>query len=44
MTLLILKKHLESGKRNAAYTSSTIQNELIHLASLEIRDSILDDV
>ncbi len=39
----VLKEHLQHGKRNASYKSPKIQNELIDLAGLEVRDSILCD-
>ena len=38
----ILRKHLQSGPRNAAYTSHRIQNELIELCAGQIRDKILE--
>ena len=39
-----LKRHIEHGKRNATYRSPDIQNELIDLCGMEIKDKILDDV
>ncbi|XP_062521172.1 zinc finger MYM-type protein 1-like [Corticium candelabrum] len=38
-----LKSHLEHGKKNACYKSPKIQNELIELAGVEVRDKILED-
>ncbi|XP_062511260.1 zinc finger MYM-type protein 1-like [Corticium candelabrum] len=39
----ILKSHLEHGKKNACYKSPKIQNELIELTGIEVRDKILED-
>lgn len=39
-----LANHLKHCKKNASYTSPGIQNQLIALCGLEIRDHILDDV
>lgn len=38
----ILDDHLKHAKKNATYLSPDIQNELIHLAGLEVREAILD--
>ena len=40
----ILKSHLEQGKKNACYKSPKIQNILVELAGIEVRDKILNDV
>jgi len=40
----ILAKHLKHCKGNATYTSPDIQNKLIALCGLEIRDRILEEV
>ncbi len=39
-----LQRHLESCKKNASYKSPDIQNEIIHLAGMEVRDSILSEI
>ena len=39
-----LRQHLQSCKKNASYKSPDIQNELIHLAGMELRDSILCEI
>ena len=39
-----LKRRIEHGNRNATYRSMDIQNELIDLCGMEIKDKILDDV
>ena len=36
----ILNKHLLSAKRNAKYTSKTIQNEVIHIYACKIRERL----
>lgn len=36
----ILKKHLETAKKNAVYTSKTVQNELITIIGEQIRKTI----
>ena len=40
----LLSDHLQFAKKNASYLSPVIQNELITLAGLEVKESILDDV
>ena len=37
----ILSDHLKHARKNASYLSPDIQNELIHLAGLEIKEAIL---
>ena len=44
LILRTLRDHLTHAPRNAKYMSPMIQNELIKLIGLEIRDSILKDV
>ena len=39
----VLQDHLKNAPKNALYKSPLIQNELITLAGLEIRQRILDD-
>ena len=39
-----MANHLESGGRNALYTSKNVQNELIEVCGHIIRTSILDEV
>lgn len=36
----ILNKHLASAKRNAKYTSKTIQNQIVHIYASKIREKI----
>ena len=36
----ILKKHLTSAKRNAKYTSKTIQNQIEHIYESKIREKV----
>lgn len=36
----ILKQHLLSAKRNAKYTSKTIQNEVVHIHASKIREKV----
>ena len=36
----ILKRHLQLGKKNARYTSKTIQNEIIHIYASKIREKM----
>lgn len=38
-----LKQHLEDGKKNATYTSPHIQNDIIQLCGMVIKDYILKD-
>ena len=40
----ILNKHLLSGKRNARYTSKTIQNEVVHIYACKIRERLTKSV
>ena len=40
----LLSDHLQFAKKNASYLSPVIQNELIALAGLEVKESILKDV
>ena len=40
----VLRDHLQSGARNATYTSPNIQNQLIALLGDHIRDTILSKV
>ena len=40
----VLSDHLQSAKKNALYLSPVIQNELIDLAGLVVKESILNDV
>ena len=40
----LLSDHLQSAKKNALYLSPVFQNELIDLAGLEVKESILNDV
>ena len=40
----VLSEHLATAPRNATYTSSTIQNQLIQIIGNQIRDKILDRV
>ena len=35
-----LEKHLQTAKKNALYTSKTIQNEIIHIYASRIRESL----
>ena len=37
----LLQKHLLSAKRNAKYTSKTIQNQITHIYASKIRDSLV---
>lgn len=40
----VLYAHLETGKRNAKYTSKTIQNEIINLIGEYIRNKLTHDI
>ena len=40
----ILKKHLERSGKNARYTSKTIQNEMIDICGIILRESLVDEV
>ena len=35
-----LQKHLSSAKRNAKRTSKTIQNDIIHICAMKIREKL----
>ena len=37
-----LKHHLEHAKKNATYTSKSIQNEIVQFVASKIRDTIKD--
>ena len=39
-----LQQHIKSCRKNASYKSAHIQNELIDLAGMEVRDIILHDI
>ena len=36
----VLNKHLLAAKRNAKYTSKTIQNEVVHIYASKIRERV----
>ena len=38
----VLSEHLATAKRNATYTSSTIQNQHIQIIGNQIRDNVLE--
>ena len=40
----LLQDHLETGPRNATYTSKTIQNEIISIIGEAIQNRILNEV
>lgn len=40
----ILRKHLQSGKKNCQYTSKTVQNQIIDLIAVYIRNQITKDL
>ena len=40
----ILKKHLEKGDKNAQYTSPKIQNDILNLCGVVIREKLIVDV
>ncbi|CAB3225866.1 unnamed protein product [Arctia plantaginis] len=40
----ILRKHLEKGHKNAQYTSPKIQNEILNICGVLIREKLVDDV
>lgn len=40
----ILKKHLEKGNKNAQYTSPKIQNEIIKICGVLIRENLTNDI
>lgn len=40
----VLGDHLSSGARNAMYTSSTIQNQIIDILADQVRQKIVDNV
>ena len=40
----ILKKHLEKGAKNAQYTSPKIQNDILNLCGVVIREKLIVDV
>ncbi|RVE46777.1 hypothetical protein evm_008561 [Chilo suppressalis] len=40
----VLRKHLEKGHKNAQYTSPRIQNEILNICGLLIREKLVDDV
>ena len=40
----VLQKHLSCAKRNATYTSKTIQNDLIHIYATQIKEKITGEL
>ena len=40
----ILNEHLQSAKRNARYTSKTIQNQIAHIYASKIREKITKSI
>lgn len=40
----ILRKHLEKGQKNAQYTSPKIQNEILNICGVLIREKLVDNV
>ena len=38
----VIKEHIEKGKKSQKYTSKTIQNEIIHVIALCLREKVLE--